>query len=259
MAKKKALIGAQMWTVREFCATPADIAKACARIKAMGYDGIQSSGGGPIDPQELKRILDGEGLACAATHVSIDAMLNETQRVIDEHRLWNCAYTAIGGFFPKADDWRPEVWDEFVAKFNQVAAKFQGSGISVGYHNHSHELAPFKDGRTPIQMLFEKLDPSLWFEIDTYWITHGGGDPCDWIEKATGRIPCVHFKDMTITPARQQKMCEVGGGNLNWPRIIKTCKKAGAQWYLVERDAGDMDAFDCLKVSLDNLRNKFGL
>ena len=33
-----ALIAAQMYTLREFCKTPAEIAVACARVKKMGYD-----------------------------------------------------------------------------------------------------------------------------------------------------------------------------------------------------------------------------
>lgn len=82
-----ALIGAQMYTAREYCKTPADIARSCAKVKAMGYDGIQASGMGEIDPQELKKILDGEGLACAATHVSMDRLEQDTENVIEEHKL----------------------------------------------------------------------------------------------------------------------------------------------------------------------------
>ncbi len=253
----KLLIGAQMYTVREFCKTPADIARSCAKVKAMGYDGIQVSAFGPIDPRELKRILDGEGLACAATHVSRDRMEKETERVIEEHQLWGCRYTAVGGFFPR-EAWTRALWEEFARDYNGVAAKFAGSGIRIGYHNHSHELSPV-DGQLPLALLIEQCDPSIWFEIDTYWIQHGGGDPAAWIDRVSGRIPCVHFKDMTITPAREHKMCEIGAGNLNWPRIIQSCRDAGVEWCLVERDSGDLDPFESLKVSLENMRGKLGL
>ena len=33
-----ALIAAQMYTLREVCKTPAQIAVACAKVKKMGYD-----------------------------------------------------------------------------------------------------------------------------------------------------------------------------------------------------------------------------
>jgi sugar phosphate isomerase/epimerase len=105
-----------------------------------------------------------------------------------------------------------------------------------------------------IDLLLEKLSKSVWFEIDTYWITHGGGDPAAWIERLAGRLPAVHLKDMSITFAREQKMSEVGSGNLNWPRILQACKSAKVHWYLVERDAGDLDPFESLKISYNNLR-----
>ena len=58
-APKKALLAAQMYTVRKYTQTPKDIAESCRRVKAMGYDGIQISGFGPIDRKEMKAILDG--------------------------------------------------------------------------------------------------------------------------------------------------------------------------------------------------------
>ena len=59
---------------------------------------------------------------------------------------------------------------------------------------------------------------------------------------------------MAITASREQKMCEIGSGNLNWPAILDACRKAAVKWYLVERDDGDMDPFDSLEVSLKNMR-----
>ena len=65
---------------------------------------------GPIDAKELATILQNEGLTCAATHLPIDRMINDADKVIEEHKLWGCKYTAIGGFFQKqfvTQDWLP--------------------------------------------------------------------------------------------------------------------------------------------------------
>jgi sugar phosphate isomerase/epimerase len=91
-------------------------------------------------------------------------------------------------------------------------------------------------------------------EIDTYWITHGGGDPAQWIGRCAGRIPCVHFKDMGVGPDRQPRMAEVGEGNLNWPAILIACREADVRWYIVEQDKCYRDPFDSLALSLGNLR-----
>src|SRR5690606_19482911 len=122
----------QLYTHRDYTMTPADIAKTLKRVKEIGYNAVQASAMGPIDPKEFKKILDGEGLACCATHIKLDAMRDETQRVIDEHKLWGCELTAIGGFFPK-ENVTTQTWLDFAKEYNQIARKFEGSGIRIGY------------------------------------------------------------------------------------------------------------------------------
>jgi len=49
-------------------------------------------------------------------------------------------------------------------------------------------------------------------------------------------------------------MAEVGEGNLNWPRIVAACKKAGVEWYIVEQDTCERDPFESLAISLRNIK-----
>jgi sugar phosphate isomerase/epimerase len=242
-------LAVQLYTLREFTKTPADIASTLARVKKIGYDAVQVSAIGKIDPAELAKILRDEGLTCCATHVSPDRLKAEPRKVIDEHRLWSCGYTAIGGYFTEPYD-----WPGFIRDFNAVAAAFANSGLRIGYHNHSHELAKF-NGATALSRLVDGLSNDVWFELDTYWLAHGGADPAAWIAKLPGRVPCVHLKDMGITPARRQFMAEVGEGNLNWPAIFDACKSAGVKWHIVEQDdCNGRDPFESLAISLRNLR-----
>jgi sugar phosphate isomerase/epimerase len=246
-------IACQLYTLRDFLKTPPEIAKTLARVKKIGYDAVQLSAVGPIDAKELAKIMKNEGLNCCATHVWLEEMRDQTQRIIDEHHIWDCKFTAVPGFFGK--EFKKEDWSKFAEDFNAAAPKMAAAGISCGYHNHSHELQKY-DGKTALQILFEKLSPKIWFEIDTYWITHGGGDPIAWIDKVKGRIPCVHLKDMVIANDHSQQMAEVGEGNLNWDGILRACKNAGVQWYIVEQDLWyGKDPFDCIATSLRNLKS----
>lgn len=249
-------IALQMYTLREFCKTPADVAGTLKRVKSIGYDAIQVSGFGPIENAELVRILRGEGLTCCATHIAIDRMETDAARVIEEHAALGCTLTAIGGCFGKP--YTAANWDSFVARYNAIAKKFAGSPLRIGYHNHSHELMRFSEfgDKTVLETLVERLDPSVWMEIDTYWIQHGGGDPAAWIDRVAGRIPAVHLKDLAVVGLNESKpvMAEVGEGNLNWPRILESCRRAGVQWYIIEQDTCQRDPFDSVAISLRNLK-----
>lgn len=247
-------IAVQLYTLREFTRTATDIATTLKRVREIGYSAVQLSALGPIDPKELKAILDGEGLTVAATHVSIERLTKELPAVVEEHQLWDCPLTAIGGFFPGKDCDKAALWDKFIADFSPLAEQSASLGLQLGYHNHSHELIRTDRGPRPFDLLFASLPASVWYEIDTYWITHGGGDPIDWIKKVAGKIPAIHLKDMRIDNESKQFMAEVGEGNLNFPGILKAAKDAGVKWFIVEQDICYRDPFDSLATSLKNLQ-----
>ena len=76
------VLAAQLYSVREYTKTPADIAKTLARLRKMGYTSVQLSALGRIDPHELAKLLKENGLTCCATHASVDTLRKEPQRVI---------------------------------------------------------------------------------------------------------------------------------------------------------------------------------
>ncbi len=249
----KTQIAAQLYTLRDFIKTPEDIAKSMARVRDIGYEAVQISGMGPIDPTECRKIMDDNGLIVAATHTGFDRLRDETEAAVEDHHILGCKYPAIGGM-PAEYRVGAEGYLRFAKEGTEVGKKLAASGLTFGYHNHSFELERFGD-RTGLRILYEESDPQYFTgEIDTYWVQHGGGDPAAWIRKLAGRMPLVHFKDMRIRDGQQQ-YAEVGEGNLNWPNILEACRTAGVEWYIVEQDqCYERDPFDSLKLSLENLK-----
>jgi sugar phosphate isomerase/epimerase len=252
----KTVLAAQLYTVREFMKTPADMAKSFKKVKDLGYDAVQLSGHGQVSDEEMKKMVDDAGLIVCATHTSYQLMRDEPQRVIDQHKLWGCKHPAIGGL--PGEYRNAEGFVKFAKEASEVGAKLAEAGLIFSYHNHSFELEKYGD-RTGLQILYEDSDPRYFnSEIDTYWIQHGGGDPAAWIRKLKGRAYLVHFKDMAIK-GREQRFAEIGEGNLNWPAILDACKEAGAEWHIVEQDRTyERDPFESLGISLKNL-NAMGL
>jgi sugar phosphate isomerase/epimerase len=249
------MIAAQMYTVRDFCKTPADIAKSCAKLKAAGFGAVQASGLGPIEPKELAKILSGEGLVCAATHTGWDRVEPEPEKVAEEHLTLGCKYTAVP--FLGQSHRSLEGYTAFAAGMNKAGKVLAKSGIILSYHNHAFEFEkyPTAGGRLGLDILIQDTDPAIVnFEIDTYWVQFGGGNPAQWIRKVKGRIPHIHVKDMTVR-ATKPIYAEVGEGNLDWPAILAASKDAGVKWYIIEQDTCEKDPFESLSISLKNLRS----
>ena len=251
-------LAAQLYTLREHTKTPADIRSTFEKLSKLGWRAVQDSAMGEISTEELKSISEDNGLPIIATHVRLEAIEEDAQAVIERHQALGCTYSAIGGFFPSNDEFTLDNWSAFIDRFNAAAAKMREGGIRYGYHNHAHEWIRLGDPLTsprPIDLLFEKLDPDVPFELDTYWVAAAGGDPAAWIKKADGRIPTVHFKDMLFgLEERKPVMAEVGVGNLDWSSVLAACKHAGTEYHIVEQDHCYRDPFDSLETSLKNLQ-----
>lgn len=241
--------GVQLYTLRDFCKSVKDTENTLKRVKEMGYKYVQISAvSEPKDVKELKKILDDIGLKAVSTHTGYERIINQTEKVIEEHKILDCEAIFCPGLPIELHnkDGYLKVADEF----NNIIEKIKENGLILGYHNHAVEFERY-NGKTGLEILLDNC-PELSAEIDTYWVQYGGGDPAYWIEKYKGRVSQVHFKDMGII-SNQQVMPPIGDGNLNWQRIIKVCKKSKVKYCLVEMDAPTIDPFDALKKSLENL------
>ncbi len=244
-------IGAQLYTLRDYMKTPKDIAKTLRELRKIGYEAVQVSGIGPIAPRDLRKILDDEGLVACATHTGYDALVKETGRVIEEHKILGASHVACPGLSPEYHN--GEGYKTVARELSNVGKVLKAHGITLSYHNHGTEFEKYGD-RIGLEILYEESDPAyLQAEIDTYWVQYGGGDPAAWCRKLEGRLPLLHLKDMGIRD-NKQIMMEVGEGNLDWGAILKACKAAGTEWYLVEQDVCQRHPLESLRISLENMK-----
>jgi len=248
------MIAAQMYTVRDFTKTESDIAESIKKVKAIGYDAMQVSGFGPIDPKDLKQLADDNGIEICATHSSFDRMRDETQAVIDDHLILGCKYPAIGGLPQSYREDGEEGYLRFAKEASEVGNKLAEAGLTFGYHNHNFEFQKFGN-RTALELILQETDANaVQLEIDVYWVQAGGADPAEWIRKAAHRIDLIHVKDMAIE-GREARFAEVGEGNMNFPAIFEAGRESGTRWYIVEQDrCYDRDPFESLAISYKNLK-----
>lgn len=246
-------ITAQLYTLRDFCKTPADLAVTLEKVAAIGYKSVQVSGVGPIDPKELKALLEKNDLQLIVTHTPYAEIDQNLDQVIENHKLWNCKYIGLGsmpGEYPR----NKEGFSAFMEKANQWAEKIDDAGLKFVYHNHSFEFVRF-DGMTAMEYMIANAGRGFQFEIDTFWVQAGGADPAEYIRKVAGKMDIIHFKDFDVDEKAERRMREIGEGNLNWKAILKACEDTGIQQYIVEQDnCNGMDPFDALAVSYKNLK-----
>ncbi|WP_342440125.1 sugar phosphate isomerase/epimerase [Paenibacillus sp. FSL L8-0436] len=252
---QRSTIAAQMYTLRDFTKTAEDLRAAFQKLKVMGYQAVQISGMGPIDPQLVKQYADEAGLTICATHVPWNRLVNDLDALAAEHKLWNCKYIGLGGL-PGEYQSSQEGYRTFAKLASGIARTLKEEhGLQFVYHNHDFEFERI-DGVTGMELLLQESDPEVFgFELDMYWVQAGGANPVDWVHKVKGRMQVMHLKDMAII-SRGQVFAEIGEGNMNYEAIIEAGRETGVEWFVVEQDVCRRDPFESLEISLKYLISK---
>lgn len=244
-------VAAQLYTVRDQCKTPGDIAHSLEKVAAIGYQSVQVSGLGPIENEALLQLAKDNGLIICATHESLDAILNTPEKVIEKLKALDCLHTAIG--YPSGVDLGSlEGVLDYCRRFEAAAQKFVAAGLTVSHHNHQHELRKV-GGKTVLQQILDNTR-NVMLELDTYWVQYGGGSPVEFNRLSKGRMPLLHLKDYMVNDQNNPQFAEIGNGNLPWPQIIASAEESGCQWFIVEQDSTPSDPFDSLQMSFDYIK-----
>lgn len=246
-------IGAQLYTLRDFCQNETDFARSMETVAKIGYKTVQVSGVGPIDPKRIRAICDDNGLKIVLTHNGEQKFLNGVDALIEEQQILGCKYVGIGCMPARyrQEDFLPYFAEDFLP----AAQKLKENGMILMYHNHAFEFKKYSDGRTLMDHLLDSIPADLMgVTADTYWLQYAGVDVCAWMKQHADRLYCIHLKDLIPTDA-EVHMAAVGEGNINFAGLLEEVSKNGVTEYaLVEQDrCYEKTPYSCMKSSFDYL------
>lgn len=249
-------IGAQLFTVRDYCKTIEDFDKTCEKLSKIGYKMMQVSAVGPTDGAQLRAAADKYGLETTVTHCPADRYLNDIDGVVKYHKELGCEIAGLG-CMPDINNFSKELMDKFIKDFNVVAEKLAKEGITFAYHNHAVEFGKYK-GKYIMDILLEELNPENFKLIfDAYWSSYAGINPAKFIREHKDKIVCAHFKDQSVFGVNEIRMAAVGEGNIDWDDVIDACNESGVKYAYVEQDnCYGEDPFECMKRSYEFLTKK---
>jgi len=236
-------IGVQLYTVRDLMKD--DFEGTVAKVAAIGYKEVEFAGYFGRTPQQVRALLDQNGLKAPSTHVQYDELDAKFPSVIDASKTIGLDYI-ICPWIPEELRKSPDIWKQASEKFNRCGEQAKKAGMQFGYHNHWFEFLK-TDGKMPYDELLTLCHKDLVkMELDLCWITAAGADPLTYFNKYPGRFPLVHVKDLKTLPkvttggaqnyGDTVDLTEVGSGVINWKKIFAQSDKAGIKHYIVEHD-----------------------
>lgn len=246
-------LGAQLYSVRNFLTNEEDLSKTFQTMKKIGYENVQLSGAAPFPAEVIREVSQSSGLPIVCTHTAFDRIVNETEQVIAEHKIFGCPVIGLGAMPTEYRGGRAEL-ENFLKVMETPVQKILDAGLHFAYHNHAFEFDNFEDGENAFDIMLESL-PHWHFIMDTYWVEFAGKSAAEYIRRIGGdRLVNIHFKDMARDEARS--ICACGDGCLNFAELFRVCQEVGVQNVLVEQDnaAKTPDPYGEMEKSFRHLR-----
>ena len=126
---------------------------------------------------------------------------------------------------------------------NKLCEKLEKEGITFAYHNHYQEFTTIHYGVPAMEHFLLKTDPRIKFDLDVGWVTIGGLDPVEFMQRIEGRIAAVHLKDawdLDLPKARGENgltgFTHLGSGKVNIAGAMAEADRQGVEWVIYEQD-----------------------
>jgi len=233
-------IAVQLYSLREQLKAET-LDNALRKVAEAGYDGVETWSFDGLTAPELKEKLNKAALSCPSMHVSLELLYGDLDKVISDALTLGASFIVIP--WSRAET-EADV-QEIIDFARQNAPKLRENGLRLLYHNHWQEFKPIDNGRNFFDLLLENTDNSqINLQADVLWVKEAGPPIAAFISKVKERLGGFHLKDH----------CEVGAGSIDFGVILKAARELGQEWLIVEQEEFDIDPYESIRISLENIR-----
>jgi sugar phosphate isomerase/epimerase len=237
-------IGLQLWSLRATTLTKG-VTASLDQIKAFGITEVEGALlTANLTPEQVRAAYDQRGLKLPSVHAGYDDLNKKLPELVQAAKILGVNYV-ICPWIPHEGAFDRKMMEKAAADFNRAGEAFHAAGIKFGYHPHGYEfVANGTAGETLLDDLIRSTKPeNVCYEMDVFWVLHGGANPVKLMEKYPSRWVALHVKDLRkgapiLLPkpesAPDTDNVAVGGGEIDWKSVIGTAEKIGVTYYFIE-------------------------
>ncbi len=232
----------QLYSVRDHLAN--DFDRTLFKLAEMGFRSVEPFGL-PSETSKLKQALLSAGLRAPTDHGSVLA---------DPKAAVSAAVEL--GTTVLIDPYQPEEIFQSDSKLWQLADELSAAaeigkqyGVSIGYHNHDHEIRNEIGGVPALVELARKTSPDVVFEVDLFWCQVGKVNPVEILKALEGRVVALHAKDAPAGGGVSDQV-PLGKGSVNILECVNMLPNAQV---VIEFDEYGGGLFTAIESSLEYL------
>ncbi len=222
-------IALQLYTLRDDLAK--DFEGTIRRVAEIGFVGVEPAGFAGTTPEAASRLFKELGLLVPSAHMPLP-LDDKQDEVLNTAVTLGCT-RLVSAFMPPDSYKTLDGIKQVCEQFNQANAVATEQGLRFGIHNHWWEFQEV-EGRPAWEVLLEHLEPTVFFEVDTYWVKTAGADPVNVVSRLGNRAPLLHIKDGPCVVG--EPMVAAGEGVMDIPALV-AAGEGHTKWLVVELDA----------------------
>ena len=233
-------IGLQLYSLRHLF-EKGDIAGTLAMVRGWGFSDVEAAGTYKLTPSDFAAQVKKAGLRIASTGADFDLLAKDVGTVIKDAKTFG-AQQVMCAWIPHERPFSRVHVDNAVKVFTQAGRALRDAGLQFVYHAHGYEFAQGPDG-TLFDVLAKQTETGVVdFQMDVFWIVHGGANPVDLFAKYPGRFRSTHLKDMrkgttvgeATGDAPDDTSVVLGEGIVDIPGVLRAANKAGVKLHFIE-------------------------
>jgi len=232
--------GIQLYSLRDYFRT--DIENSLKTISDWGITTVEGGGTYGMDETKFRNLLSKYNLETISIGADYEELKNNPKAVAEKAKRYGarfvmCAWIPHNGNRFTIDDIKAST-----AVFNRAGNILKKEGVTLAYHAHGYEFRPYEYGTVFDYMAQNAKNFS--FEMDVFWVQHGGENPLALLEKYPDFVVMLHLKDMqkgvvgnTTGSEDVETNVVLGTGQVDIAGIVKKARELGVRYMFIEDES----------------------
>ena len=232
-------VGLQLYSLRNQFKT--DVEGTLKLVNEWGITKIEGGGSYGLPMDQYKKLLKANDLEMVSVGAGYEDLQNDIEKVVENAKTFGAKYVMCAWIPHEGNTFDIAKTKEATAIFNKAGKRLKEEGITLAYHAHGYEFRPYESGTLFDYMAENATDFA--FEMDVYWVHHGGADPLAIMNRYPDKIVLLHLKDMEHGVKGNDTGHEdvetnvvLGTGQVDIAGVVKRAKQLGVVEYMFIED-----------------------
>lgn len=233
-------VGLQLYSLRDQFKN--DVEGTLKTISDWGITKIEGGDTYGLTLEEFLRLLKKYDLEVVSVGASFEELAEDPQAVTEKAKAYGATYVMCAWIPHNGDEFTLEDTQKAIDVFNTAGEILDRDNIILAYHPHGYEFRPYGEG-TLFDYMSENAE-DFYFEMDVYWVQHGGADPMELLNKYTDQFVLMHLKDMAEGVEGNDTGHEdvetnvvLGTGQIDMSAIVAKAKELGIEYMFIEDES----------------------